>query len=138
MVAGAIDTLEEGQDLPSTQRRPDAMDLFLFSAAVWLPHRIHYDQDYTQNVEGHPGILVHGPLQGVYLMQLVTNYFGPAAVPTRFEFRHQTPVYLGAALTCRGQISQVDRDQGVVRCEVWAELEDGRRTTAGTVELALS
>jgi hydroxyacyl-ACP dehydratase HTD2-like protein with hotdog domain len=138
MSAVTIDSLQEGQEIPSSRREPDAMELFLFSAAIWLPHRIHYDQDYTQNVEEHPGILVHGPLQGVYLMQLVTSYFGTAAVPTRYEFRHSTPVYLGAALTCRGQVVQIDRDKGVVRCEVWAELEDGRRSTAGTIDLALT
>lgn len=138
MAVQSIDALEQGQEIPEVRRRPDAMDLFLFSAAIWLPHRIHYDQDYTQNVEGHPGILVHGPLQGVYLMQLVTNHFGAAAEPKRFEFRHQAPVYLGAELTCRGRIAEVDRTTGVVRCEVWAELEDGRKSTVGTVDLALS
>ena len=138
MVATAPESLQEGQEIPSVQRRPDAMDLFLFSAAIWLPHRIHYDQDYTRNVESHPDILVHGPLQGVYLMQLLTDHFGPAAVPTRFEFRHEAPVYLGGSLTCRGRVVAVDRDQGAVRCEVWAEMEDGRRSTVGVVELALS
>jgi hydroxyacyl-ACP dehydratase HTD2-like protein with hotdog domain len=133
-----FDDLTPDQELLAEQRTPDAMDLFLFSAAIWLPHRIHYDQPYTTEEEGHPALLVHGPLQAVYLSQLLSGHFGPAATLARFTYRHETPVYLGATLTCRGRVTTVDRDARSAECEVWTELEDGRRTTVGQATLSFA
>lgn len=36
--------------------------LFCFSALTYNAHRIHYDRRFTIDVEGHPDLLVHGPL----------------------------------------------------------------------------
>jgi hydroxyacyl-ACP dehydratase HTD2-like protein with hotdog domain len=41
---------------------PDGIRLFTFSALTRNPHRIHYDRDYAREAEGHPDLLVHGPL----------------------------------------------------------------------------
>ena len=35
--------------------------LFRFSALTYNAHRIHYDRDYARDIEGYPGLLVHGP-----------------------------------------------------------------------------
>lgn len=126
--------ISEGFELTPLERTPDAVDLFLYSAAVWLPHRIHYDVPYTTSVEDHPALLVQGPLQGVYLMQLVAANF-PDAEATRFSFRHQVPVHVDQRLRCRGRVSHVDGESGEVTCEVWTELDDGRTATAGEVRL---
>ncbi|MEU6609480.1 MaoC family dehydratase N-terminal domain-containing protein [Streptomyces shenzhenensis] len=45
--------------------------LFRFSALTYNAHRIHYDRDYARNVEGYPGLLVHGPLQVVAMAEAV-------------------------------------------------------------------
>jgi 3-methylfumaryl-CoA hydratase len=39
--------------------------LFCFSALTYNAHRIHYDRRYTIDVEGHPDLLVHGPLLAI-------------------------------------------------------------------------
>lgn len=44
---------------------PDERLLFCFSALTYNPHRIHYDRDYTRQVEGHRDLLVHGPLLAI-------------------------------------------------------------------------
>jgi 3-methylfumaryl-CoA hydratase len=36
--------------------------LFRYSALTFNGHRIHYDRRYVENVEGYPGLVVHGPL----------------------------------------------------------------------------
>jgi len=51
----------------------DEIDLFLFSAACWLPHRIHYDRRYAQS-EGLNDIAIHGPLQASWLSQLAAAW----------------------------------------------------------------
>jgi 3-methylfumaryl-CoA hydratase len=47
--------------------RFDATMLFRYSAVTWNSHRIHYDADYATNVEGYPGLIVHGPLLATLL-----------------------------------------------------------------------
>lgn len=44
--------------------------LFRFSALTCNSHRIHYDRDYAQSIEGYPGLVVHGPLQAVLMTEL--------------------------------------------------------------------
>ena len=119
----------EGTEFGPLTRTPDAVDLFLYSAAVWLPHRIHYDQPYTTQVEDHPALLVQGPLQGVYLTQLLAEHFGASLRLTSFTFRHESPVYAGMTLSCFGRVTKVDGDE--VACEVWTQLDDGTRATFG-------
>jgi hydroxyacyl-ACP dehydratase HTD2-like protein with hotdog domain len=132
-----LSEVAEGMQLSPSERTPDSVDLFLYSAAVWLPHRIHYDAPYTTGGEGHPGLLVQGPLQGVYLMQLLTASFGDGVRVVRFVFRHQTPVYVGQTLRCQGQVRSVDRAAGEVVCELWTELDDGTRATVAEALLRL-
>jgi len=41
---------------------PDPVLLFRFSALTFNSHRIHYDRAWAMEVEGYPGLVVHGPL----------------------------------------------------------------------------
>ena len=50
---------------------PEPTLLFRFSAVTFNAHRIHYDREYATNVEGYPGLVVHGPLTAVLLLELV-------------------------------------------------------------------
>lgn len=43
----------------------DERMLFMFSALTYNAHRIHYDRRYTVDVDGHPDLLVHGPLLAI-------------------------------------------------------------------------
>lgn len=70
---------------------PSPTLLFRFSALTFNAHRIHYDRPYATEVEGYPGLVVHGPLTAVLLMELVRRH-APEAV-RRFEFRGQAPLF---------------------------------------------
>ena len=37
---------------------------------TWNGHKIHYDRDWTTQVEGHPDLVVHGPLNATLLVQM--------------------------------------------------------------------
>ncbi|MFI7114881.1 MaoC family dehydratase N-terminal domain-containing protein [Amycolatopsis sp. NPDC049868] len=43
--------------------------LFRFSALTYNAHRIHYDRGYASDVEGYPGLVVHGPLQALAMAE---------------------------------------------------------------------
>jgi 3-methylfumaryl-CoA hydratase len=71
---------------------PGSVELFRFSAATFNSHRIHYDLPYAQDVEGYPGLVVHGPLTAARLFGFATSRMGPIA---RFSFRAQAPLFAG-------------------------------------------
>jgi 3-methylfumaryl-CoA hydratase len=71
--------------------RPDTRLLFRFSALTFNAHRIHYDRAYAAEVEGYPGLVVHGPLTAVLLLQLVRQST-PRPVGA-FSFRGVAPLF---------------------------------------------
>jgi 3-methylfumaryl-CoA hydratase len=70
---------------------PDPTLLFRFSALTFNAHRIHYDRTYATTVEGYPGLVVHGPLTAVLLMELVR--FHARRPVAAFAFRAQAPLF---------------------------------------------
>jgi 3-methylfumaryl-CoA hydratase len=81
--------------------RPDERMLFRFSALTFNTHRIHYDAAFTRDVEGYPGIIVHGPLLALALAGLALR--GAGAVPRHYEFRAVSPAFVGGDVTLTGQ-----------------------------------
>ena len=71
---------------------PDDVLLFRYSALTFNGHRIHYDRKYVTEVEGYPGLIVHGPLIATLLLGLLRNKL-PDARLTHFEFRAVRPVF---------------------------------------------
>jgi 3-methylfumaryl-CoA hydratase len=72
----------EGEPAPSYARAPDDAQwqrrivaddvlLFRYSALTFNGHRIHYDRRYVTEVEGYPGLVVHGPLIATLLLDLL-------------------------------------------------------------------
>lgn len=80
---------------------PDSRLLFRFSALTFNAHRIHYDREYALLEEGYPGLVVHGPLNAMLLMQLAEQAEQQEATrlgrsvrrPTEFSFRGVAPVF---------------------------------------------
>ena len=52
---------------------PDDVLLFRYSALTFNGHRIHYDRRYVTEVEGYPGLIVHGPLIATLLLDLLRH-----------------------------------------------------------------
>ncbi|GAA3236465.1 MaoC family dehydratase N-terminal domain-containing protein [Pseudonocardia petroleophila] len=80
---------------------PDAPLLFRFSALTHNTHRIHYDHPYVTGVEGYPGLVVHGPLLALLLLELPRR-FAPDRRVTAFSYRLRQPVFAGAAVVASG------------------------------------
>ena len=82
-------------DLPqgawSQMVNPDPVLLFQFSALTFNAHRIHYDRPYAMNEEGYPGLVVHGPLTAVMLMELVRKHCH--RLVKDFSFRGKAPLF---------------------------------------------
>lgn len=80
---------------------PDSVMLFRYSALIFNGHRIHYDYPYVTEVEGYPGLIVHGPLIATLLLDLVRRE-RPGARVTGFSFRARRPLFSPDTFTVRG------------------------------------
>jgi 3-methylfumaryl-CoA hydratase len=75
----------------------DPVLLFRFSALTYNSHRIHYDRDYARQVEGYPGLVVHGPLQALLMAELARRVTSlPASC--EYSYRLVAPLFEGQGL----------------------------------------
>ena len=91
--------------------------LFRFSAMTFNGHRIHYDDGYARS-EGYPGLLVHGPLQAVLMLNLAAARL--ERVPRRFDYRCLAPLYeseFGVAWDDASGTARILRSDGVATVE---------------------
>jgi len=71
---------------------PDDVLLFRYSALTFNGHRIHYDRRYVTEVEGYPGLIVHGPLIATLLLDLL-RHERPEANVLEYCFRAIRPTF---------------------------------------------
>ncbi|WP_127088979.1 FAS1-like dehydratase domain-containing protein [Aquabacter cavernae] len=79
--------------------------LFRYSALTFNGHRIHYDYPYVTQVEGYPGLIVHGPLQATLLLRHAAEIHG--APPARFSFRGLSPLFDNAPVLLNADATEV-------------------------------
>lgn len=113
------------------QRRivPDDVLLFRYSALTFNGHRIHYDRKYVTEVEGYPGLIVHGPLIATLLMDLLRRQ-QPQAEVARFEFKALRPTFDLHPFQVQGQPSADGRT-----VHLWGQDHDGWLTMDATATL---
>ena len=107
---------------------PTAVQLFAFSAATGNPHRIHYDKHFATQVEGYCDVLVHGPLLGTWMLELIDRWSRPWGIVEEFSFRSLRPVTVLTRLIIDGS-AEVTADGA--RFSTWIEREDGARVAEG-------
>ncbi|GAB3116258.1 HTD2 family dehydratase [Novispirillum itersonii] len=75
------------------QRRitPTPTLLFRYSALTFNGHRIHYDAPYARQVEGYPGLVVHGPMLATLLCHFAADLHGQP--PKTFHFRSLSTLF---------------------------------------------
>ena len=103
--------------------------LFRFSALTYNAHRIHYDRAWATEVEGYPGLVVHGPLQAVALAELCRRYV-PDRRLCRFQFRAVSPAFDDGPVLLRGRPLE---DDGAVALEAFDHHGATTMTATGTL-----
>jgi 3-methylfumaryl-CoA hydratase len=106
---------------------PDDVLLFRYSALTFNGHRIHYDRRYVTEVEGYPGLVVHGPLIATLLLDLLLRH-APDATVAGFRFRAVRPSFDGRPLRVNGAPAG---DQ----VRLWAQDHEGWLTMDATATL---
>ena len=113
--------LKEGET--SKAWMPNTVELFRYSAAIFVAHRIHYDWPYVTQEEGYPGVIVHGPLTATRLAEFAEDIAGRNL--SRFAFRGETPLFADQEVRLVGRISGNE-------CALRAERLDGATAMSAT------
>lgn len=135
------DNPKPGEAAPLAQQAPTANDwartvqadevfLFRYSALTLNGHRIHYDRRYAVDVEGYPGLVVHGPLLATLLLDQLRRHL-PDATVSRFAFRAMKPTFDIAPFEICGR--RLDDGKTV---QLWARHADGALSMDATATLA--
>ena len=103
----------------------DDVLLFRYSALTFNGHRIHYDRRYVTEVEGYPGLVVHGPLLATLLLDLL-RWERPDAVVKRYQFKAMRPIFDGDPFAVCGS----PQDGGAV--ELWVQDHQGALAMSAT------
>jgi 3-methylfumaryl-CoA hydratase len=127
--AGALTTASPSDESFARTIVADAVLLFRYSALTFNGHRIHYDRRYVTEVEGYPGLIVHGPLIATLLVDLLRRE-RPDAELRRFDFRAVSPLFDGAPFTLCG------RPDGDRRFALWARNAEGGLAMQASAEIA--
>jgi len=86
--------------------KTNAVQLFRYSALTFNGHRIHYDRTYATEVEGYPGLVVHGPLMATMLSLFAERQSGRKL--RKFSFRGKRPIFDLDGFTLTGSFSGKD------------------------------
>lgn len=109
---------------------PDDVLLFRYSALTFNGHRIHYDRQYVTQVEGYPGLIVHGPLIATLLVDLLRRNL-PGAQLASFAFKAVRPTFDLHPFSVHGKPSEDGKT-----IALWAQDHDGWLTMQATATLA--
>ena len=131
-----MNKIKIGEALPERDHVATNVSLFMYNAAVWNAHRIHYDERYTTEVEKHPGVIIDGPLQGDWLTQVVLDWLGEKGSLLEFEYSNRATSVLGETLTAGGKVVSIEGHE--VTLEVFIRNDAGKITTPGRAVVRLS
>ncbi|MFK0114088.1 hypothetical protein [Streptomyces sp. NPDC091217] len=98
------DTAPPAQGPWHLRLQPDPALLFRFSALTANAHRIHYDVPYCRDVEGYPGLVTHGPLLALLMLELVRRN-APERQVRSLSYRLHRPAFAGEHLLAEGTVA---------------------------------
>lgn len=126
-----------GQVLPETEHTPDNVQLFLYNAALWNAHRIHFDLPYATQTEGYEGLVIAGPLMGDWLAQCIEGWIGDAGTLTSLSYSNRQVACIGETLTVGGTVRVVDPKKQELEFDLFVKNERGEVITPGSAIVRL-
>lgn len=120
-----------GGELPAKVHTTTAAQLVRYAGAANDYSGIHYDVDYAHR-RGFDSVIVHGLLKAGFLAELGQDWVGTDAWYRSFGARYAGTDVVGVPLVCRGRVTSLDEDRGLIGLDLWVEGVDGRTTTTAT------
>ena len=132
MTTDRIARIRPGDVLPEIVNRCDTVQLFLYNAALWNAHRIHFDYPYATQVEGYPGLVLAGPLIGDWLTQCVIDWLAEDGQLISVEYSNRRASFVGDVLAASGVVRAVDQTSRRVELELFVRTEAGEVVAPGS------
>ncbi|PFH62926.1 hypothetical protein XA68_10979 [Ophiocordyceps unilateralis] len=117
------------RDIPSQNDQPgpsavrelcwSTSALFRFSALTFNAHKIHYNEEWCREVEGHPTPVVHGPLSLISILDYWRDTYGLRNQLLSIQYRAVSPLFAGE--TYRVYTMSCDASSPVKICKIAAE-----------------
>lgn len=123
--------IKVGDALPERDLVCDNVQSMLYNAALWNGHRIHFDEPYTKEIEGYPGLVVPGPLLGDWLHQCLEEWLGEDGYIASIEYSNRIASYTGDLVQSGGTVTRCDVDRGEAEVEVFIRNQAGEVITPG-------
>lgn len=134
----AWDQIEIGAQLGELVKKPDATQIFMFSAITWNRHAIHYNKQRALS-EGLPDVVVQRALIGNFFAQFLEQSLASKGDIRRLEWKVVRSAIPGDTLTCRGVVTHKDTAGGTkfVRCAVEMTNQKSESIASGEASLIL-
>ncbi|SCU98259.1 LAFA_0G16666g1_1 [Lachancea sp. 'fantastica'] len=87
----------------------NSTDIFRYSALTYNAHKVHWDRNYCQNVEGYRDVIVQGP----YMVHIILKYvrFGLGLGVKDVKYKNVHVLYPGTAVSlCVFHVSPTQKD----------------------------
>ncbi len=123
-----------GDLLPQLSVTVTEVTNFMFGAAFWAAHRLHYDVDLART-EGFESPLVSGALMSGYASRLLVEWAGHPHAVRRVTSRNLSSAFVGDTLDIAGSVTAID-PSGRVDCTLTLASGD-RRFMACDAQLQL-
>jgi len=133
-----IEQIHPGDALPEREFKVDNVELFMYNAALWNAHRIHFDYPYATEVEGYPGLVIAGPQMGDWLSQCVTDWLGDNGELESIEYQNRRAAYIGDVLYSGGSVTEVYPVQGKARLKLFIRNQKGEEILPGVAVVRFS
>ncbi|MBQ0798393.1 MAG: hypothetical protein KBT63_03850 [Porticoccaceae bacterium] len=125
------ESINVGDLLPSREHTANIVQLFMYNAAIWNPHRIHFDHAYATEEEGYQAIVLDGPLQGDWIGQVVTDWIGEDASLVSFGYANRRVAFLGETMSAGGVVEEKDDDKKEIKVSLYLKNAEGEVTIPG-------
>ena len=130
------DAVRPGLTLPELTVVPTRMQLFMFSAATWNRHHVHYSKD-AAIAEGLPDVVVHRALLGNFLARMIEGWLAGAGEIRELSWKVQQSALPDKPLRVRGTVQEKLEEAGrhFARCEVTIVNERDETVASGTARV---
>ena len=136
MITGKQDRFTKlcvGDQLSGREYTPSNVQLMLYNASLWNGHRIHFDEPYTTEVEGYPGLVIAGPMLGDWLHQCVEEWLEGDGYIFSIDYSNRVATYIGDVLKAEGEITELRPESREVGINVYIKNQSDKVVTPGKV-----
>lgn len=133
-----LQQIKSGDQLPRREFTPSNVQLMLYNAALWNGHRIHFDEPYTKEVEGYPGLVIAGPLLGDWLHQCVEEWLADDGMLVSMQYSNRSATYIGDTLVVGGEVRTVDLASAEIVIDMFVHNEAGENVAPGLAKVKVA